>query len=88
MTKKENKKRTPLAERMRPKSLDHFYGQDHLIGERKILSQLVEAEQQGWGAVSLKLTIDPEPYINRKPRYRWITEHQENYHVFTLVDDD
>jgi len=50
----------------------------------KTVSQLVEAEQQGWGAVSTKLVIDPEPYINRKPRYRWITDHQENYHMFTL----
>lgn len=38
------KKHTPLAERMRPKSLDRFYGQDHLIGEGKILTQLIEAD--------------------------------------------
>ena len=44
MTKKEGKKRTPLAERMRPENLEHFYGQDHLLGERKILSQLVKAD--------------------------------------------
>jgi len=36
---------TPLAERMRPKDLAHFYGQEHLIGEGKILSQLIEADQ-------------------------------------------
>jgi len=34
---------TPLAERMRPDSLDRFYGQDHLIGEGRILSQLIES---------------------------------------------
>lgn len=50
----------------------------------KIVSQLVEAEQHGWGAVSTKLIIDPEPYINRKPRYRWMTKNHENYHIFTL----
>ncbi|MBE0461835.1 MAG: AAA family ATPase, partial [Candidatus Aminicenantes bacterium] len=36
---------TPLAERMRPKDLAHFYGQEHLIGEGKILSQLIKADQ-------------------------------------------
>lgn len=50
----------------------------------KTVSQLIEAERHGWGAVSTKLIIDPEPYINRKPRYRWMTEHHENYHIFTL----
>ncbi len=29
---------------MRPKALDSFYGQEHLIGEGKILTQLIEAE--------------------------------------------
>jgi putative ATPase len=35
----------PLAERMRPHSLDKFYGQDHLIGKGKILTQLIESGQ-------------------------------------------
>ncbi len=34
---------TPLAERMRPKSFDHFYGQEHLLGRGKILSELIES---------------------------------------------
>ncbi len=38
-------KYTPLAERMRPKSLDKFYGQEHLVGEGKILSQLVKTDR-------------------------------------------
>jgi len=37
-------KYTPLAERMRPKTLDRFYGQEHLIGEGKIISQLIKAD--------------------------------------------
>ncbi len=37
-------KHTPLAERMRPRSLDRFYGQEHLIGQGKILTQLIEAD--------------------------------------------
>jgi len=38
------KKYVPLAERMRPQALDHFYGQEHLIGKGKILTQLIEAD--------------------------------------------
>jgi len=34
---------TPLAERMRPQDLEHFYGQEHLIGPGKILSQLIQS---------------------------------------------
>ncbi len=37
-------KHIPLAERMRPRSFDHFYGQDHLLGKGKILTQLIEAD--------------------------------------------
>ena len=33
----------PLAERMRPQTLDRFYGQEHLLGRGKILSELVES---------------------------------------------
>jgi putative ATPase len=38
------KEYTPLAERMRPLSLDKFYGQEHLIGKGKILSQLIKSD--------------------------------------------
>lgn len=34
---------TPLAERMRPQDLEHFYGQEHLIGPGKILTQLIQS---------------------------------------------
>jgi len=37
-------KHVPLAERMRPRSFDKFYGQEHLLGEGKILTELIEAE--------------------------------------------
>lgn len=35
------------------------------------LRQLLKAEECGWGGASIKLTIDPYPYINRVPRYGW-----------------
>jgi putative ATPase len=34
--------RKPLADRMRPKSLDTFVGQDHILGEGKLLKVLLE----------------------------------------------
>jgi len=33
---------TPLAERMRPQTFDRVYGQDHILGKGKILSELIE----------------------------------------------
>lgn len=35
----------PLAARMRPKNLSEFAGQQHLIGEGKILSRLIESDK-------------------------------------------
>ena len=32
----------PLAERIRPESTNGFYGQEHLVGNGKILSRLLE----------------------------------------------
>jgi len=35
----------PLAERIRPKSLDEFIGQQHLIGQGKVLRQAIESDR-------------------------------------------
>ncbi|NQT00781.1 MAG: hypothetical protein HQ580_02025, partial [Planctomycetes bacterium] len=45
------------------------------------IEQLERIEQCGWGGASLKLTIDPEPYINRYPRYGYYPER--NFLSFT-----
>lgn len=37
--------RKPLAERMRPKNLDDFVGQEHLLGEGKLLLRLIKAKR-------------------------------------------
>jgi dihydroorotate dehydrogenase/NAD-dependent dihydropyrimidine dehydrogenase PreA subunit len=42
----------------------------------KHISQLIEAERCGWGGVSLKLALEPAPYINLDPRYRWWKREQ------------
>ena len=43
----------PLAARLRPQTLDEFYGQQHLLGEGKVLRRLIENDQVGsmifWG---------------------------------------
>lgn len=41
----ESLKGAPLAERMRPRTLDEFEGQEHLLGAGKLLRQLIEADQ-------------------------------------------
>ena len=33
---------TPLAERMRPKSLAEYFGQDHLVGPKGSLTQMIK----------------------------------------------
>ena len=37
--------RTPLAERMRPRTFDRVYGQDHILGKGKLLSELIGSNQ-------------------------------------------
>jgi len=39
------RKKGPLAERMRPLSLEYFVGQEHIIGEGKILSRAINADK-------------------------------------------
>ena len=40
-----NNQKSPLAERMRPQSLNAFVGQEHLLGEEKILRNAIESDQ-------------------------------------------
>ena len=35
-------KKSPLADRMRPRELGEFVGQEHLVGPKKILRRFVE----------------------------------------------
>lgn len=41
----ERRKNAPLADRMRPESLEWFYGQDELVGEGKLLRQAIQSDQ-------------------------------------------
>jgi len=37
--------RAPLADRMRPRTLEEFVGQDHILGQGKVLRRAIEADQ-------------------------------------------
>ena len=37
----------PLASRMRPRSLDEFYGQRHILGEGRLLRRMLDADRLG-----------------------------------------
>ena len=46
-------KKAPLADRMRPKTLDEFLGQEHIVGKNTLLRRAIEADKLGscifWG---------------------------------------
>ncbi len=39
--------RSPLADRMRPRTLDEFLGQEHLVGEGRLLARAIQADKLG-----------------------------------------
>ena len=43
----EEKGRKPLAERMRPTSLDDFFGQEHIVGEGTLLRRAIKTDTLG-----------------------------------------
>lgn len=45
MNSGESAKGAPLADRMRPRTLDEFIGQDHLVGKGKLLRRMIEADR-------------------------------------------
>jgi putative ATPase len=45
MNETNNSTKAPLAERMKPKSLDDFIGQSHILGANKLLRRMILADQ-------------------------------------------
>ncbi len=45
MRQENNKKESPLASRMRPRTLDEVVGQEHIIGEDKLLYRAIQADK-------------------------------------------
>lgn len=41
----DNQINTPLASRIRPQNLSEFVGQQHLLGEGKVLRQIIEQDK-------------------------------------------
>ena len=35
----------PLADRMRPRTMDEFIGQEHIVGQGKLLRRMIEADK-------------------------------------------
>jgi putative ATPase len=62
---------TPLAERMRPRSLAEFVGQTHLVGEGRILRRLLA----GGGRLALVDSLGSPP-APAKPRSRACSRQQ------------
>lgn len=65
-TKEKTKQNEPLAVRMRPKILDDFIGQEHILGKDKLLRRLIESDKissvilygpSGCGKTTLALII-------------------------------
>jgi putative ATPase len=40
-----SRSRAPLADRMRPRTLDEFVGQDHIVGPGRLLRRAIEADR-------------------------------------------
>ena len=53
-TGSDNRKR-PLADRMRPQSLDHFVGQDHIVGQGTLLRRSLDAGRFASGTYFLRV---------------------------------
>ncbi len=41
------KKDAPLADRMRPRTIEEFIGQEHIVGEGKLLRRAILADKLG-----------------------------------------
>lgn len=76
----ENAQQQPLAARLRPETLDEFFGQTHLVGEGKVLRRLIENDQ-----VSSMIFWGP-PGVGKTTLARIIAKHtRANFIDFSAV---
>lgn len=70
----------PLAERMRPRSLDDYIGQKHLVGEGAVLRQMIET-----GRINSFILWGP-PGVGKTTLARIIAEQTEaTFHTLSAV---
>ncbi len=79
----ENDGAQPLASRLRPRTLDEFFGQKHLLGEGKVLRRLIESDNIGsmifWGPPGVgKTTLAHYSGAHESRVYRLFGGHERH----------
>ena len=77
---KEKEHTIPLAERCRPRSIDQFIGQSHLLSENKIIHTMLEKESV------FSMILWGEPGSGKTTLARLIAEHcsMESYYLSAI----
>ena len=73
--KTESREKVPLAERMRPRRLDEFIGQDHLLGPGKFLRRMLE------GGRIFSILLWGPPGSGKTTLARMIARHAQTHFV-------
>ena len=73
-----------LSVKLKTKSGELVFRNPFVVGSGptvRTLDQVKRAQDSGWAGASVKLAIDPTPYLTFPPRYRWLKK--QKLHMFT-----